>query len=150
MAWDWITKNVNDIRNKAKEEVAKFKNADFLNAVISACAKMAYADGMVDPKEKQKMMGFIQHSDALQVFDTAVVIDTWQKISNKFDFDLDVGNIEAMKMIGKLKSKPDAARAVIRVSIMIANSDGNFDDNEKKAVVEICNELGVPASEFGL
>ena len=106
MAWDWITKNVNDLRNKAKEEVAKFKNADFLNAVISACAKMAYADGMVDPKEKQKMMGFIQHSEALQVFDTTVVIDTCQKISNKFE------NLSTLKR--DLQAVPEAPDRAVR------------------------------------
>ena len=35
-----------------------------------------------------------------------------------------------------------------RVAIVIANSDGSFDEAEQKAVRTICNELGLPASDF--
>ncbi|MBP2235331.1 tellurite resistance protein TerB [Sinorhizobium kostiense] len=150
MALDWLKSNFDAAKKRAQEEITKFKNADFMNAVIAACAKMAYADGIVDPKEKQKMMQFIQFSDELKVFKTDDVIASWSSISGKFDFDLEMGGIDALKTIGKLRSKPDAARAVVRVAIIIANSDGNFDEHEKKAAREICAELGVDPSEFGL
>ncbi|MDW9481721.1 Tellurite resistance TerB [Sinorhizobium meliloti] len=150
MPLDWLKTNLDAAKKRAREEMTKFKNADFMNAVIAACAKMAYADGIVDPKEKQKMMQFIQFSDELKVFKTDDVIASWNSISGKFDFDLDMGSLEALKTIGKLRSKPDAARAVVRVAIIIANSDGKFDDSEKKAAREICGELGIDATEFGL
>ena len=150
MALDWLKSNFEAAKEAAMNEVAKFKNADFMHAVIAACAKIAYADGIVDPKEKQKMMQFIQHSEELSVFKTEDVIASWNKTSGSFDFDLDFGSLEAMKKIGKLRGKPDAARALVRISIIIANSDGNFDDDEKKAVKEVCAELNVPAEEFDL
>ena len=37
---------------------------------------------------------------------------------------------------------------VVRVAILIAMSDGVFEESEKKAVRELCAELNVPASDF--
>ena len=53
-------------------------------------------------------------------------------------------------MIGKLRSKPDAARLMVRVCMAIGSADGSFDDKEKQVVREICRDLGVPADDFGL
>ena len=57
--------------------------------------------------------------------------------------DYDFGKVEAIATIGKLKGKPDAARAVIQVGIIIGGADGNFDNDEKQAVREACNAVGI-------
>lgn len=150
MAFDWLKNNFDAAKKRAQEEITKYKNADFMHAVIAACAKVAYADGVVDPKEKQKMMQYIQVSDELKVFKPEEVIASWNAIAGKFDFDLEIGSTEALKTICKLRSKPDAARTLVRVALIIANSDGNFDVTEKKAAREICSELGIDPTEFEL
>lgn len=37
------------------DQVKKFKNKEFLDAVVAGCAIVAAADGSVDSNEKQKM-----------------------------------------------------------------------------------------------
>lgn len=150
MPFDWFKDNAAALKKRALDEVAKYKNADFMQAVIAAVAKMAYADGIVDAKEKQKMIQYFQISEELKVFKQDEVIAAWTSFSGKYDFDLDIGSIESLKAIAKVRSKPDMARAVVRVSLIIANADGNFDDNEKKAAREICAELALDPTEFGL
>ena len=49
-----------------------------------------------------------------------------------------------------MKSKPEAARVLVRMTIAIASSDGNFDALEKKVAIKIAKELGISPSEFEL
>jgi tellurite resistance protein len=60
------------------------------------------------------------------------------------------GKLEATSTIAKLKSKPDQARAVIQIGIIIGGADGFFDDHEKAVVREACHTLGIPPQEFDL
>ena len=106
--------------------------------------------GVVSPEEKRKMFGFINNSDELKVFDNADVIESFNKITSKFEFDYEIGKAEALKTIAKLKSNPAAAKLMVRVCCVIGASDGNFDHNEKQTVRTICRELGIDASEFDL
>ena len=53
------------------------------------------------------------------------------KSPKNFEFDNEIGKAEALKMIGKLRSKPDAARLMVRISC-IGSADGSFDDKEKQ------------------
>ncbi|AMC36126.1 tellurite resistance TerB family protein [Iodobacter arcticus] len=148
--FDSIKKMGQDASNMLSNEVTKFKNKDFLNAVVAGCALVATSDGSISPEEKRKMLGYISNSDELKVFDSADVIDSFNKIAAKFDFDYEIGKAEALKIIAKLKSNPDACKLMIRVCCVIGAADGNFDANEQKMVITICRELGINEAEFDL
>jgi tellurite resistance protein TerB len=150
MALEWLKTNFAAAKKAALDEVGKFRNAKFHEGVIAACAKMAYADGIVDPKEKQKMMGFIQNSDVLSVFKIEDSIALWKKWAGKYDNDKDFADMEALQAIGKNKADSGAARTLVRVVILVANSDNNFDANEIRSAIEICRELGLDPAEFNL
>jgi len=150
MALEWLKTNLQAAKKSVMDEVGKFKNAKFLEGVIAACAKMAYADGLVDPKEKQKMMGFVQNSEVLSVFKVEDVITMWKKWAAKYDSDKDFADMEALQVIGKNKTDQGAARVLVRVAILVANSDGNFDKNEIASAIEICKELGLDPADFNL
>lgn len=150
MVLDWLKTNAAAAKSAIMTEVGKFKNAKFLEGVIAASAKIAYADGIVDPKEKQKMMGIIQNSDALSVFKTEDVIAMWKKWAAKYDNDKDFADMEALSAIGKNRDDETAARTLVRVAIIVANSDGDFDKNEIQAAIAICKELRLDPADFNL
>lgn len=150
MVLDWLKTNAAAAKSAIMTEVGKFKNAKFLEGVIAASAKMAYADGMVDPKEKQKMMGIVQNSDVLSVFKTEDVIAMWKKWAAKYDNDKDFADMEALSAIGKNRDDENAARTLVRVAIIVANSDGNFDKHEIQAAIDICKELRLDPADFNL
>ncbi len=134
----------------AKDEIKRFKNKNFMEAVVAGCAMVAFADGIVKPEEKAKMAGFIQRDESLKIFDMAKVIDSFEKYVKGFEFDTIIGKGEALKNIGKLKKKSDEARLLVRVCCAIGAADGDFDEDEKNVVKEICFELGLNPDEFGL
>jgi tellurite resistance protein TerB len=142
-----------DLKNKANElknEALKFKNKDFLNAAMAGSALIAMADGSISAEEKQKMVKFIEHNDALSVFSTKDVIAAFQDFVGQMEFDQDIGSAAAYQAIAKMKSNNEAARLLIRMIISIGSSDGNFDADEKKIASKIAKELGLNPAEFEL
>ncbi|MDE7063897.1 MAG: tellurite resistance TerB family protein [Desulfovibrionaceae bacterium] len=139
-----------DTANGLKTEVAKFRNRDFLEATVASCALVAAADGTISSEEKQKMIGFMKHSDALNIFETSEVIALFEKYVGNFSFDPIIGKGECLQVIARLKKRPEEARLLIRVCCAIGAADGDFDDDEKAVVREICGELGQDPAEFCL
>ena len=70
-------------------------------------------------EEKQKMIGFLRSSEELKVFDTAEVIEFFNKLVTSFDFDLEIGKGETMKYILALKDQPEAAQLALRATSMM-------------------------------
>lgn len=147
---DWLKSNATAARDKLAAEVSKFKNREFLDAVVSGCALVAAADGDISSAEKQKMAGFIQNSQELKAFDMKDVIKAFQDACAKFEFDVEIGRAEALKTIGKIKHKEDAARLLVRVCCAIGGADGSFDEGERQVCRLICRELGLNPADFDL
>ena len=148
--WDDLKSKVNDMNENLKTNVSKFKNQKFADASMAMCAMVAAADGNVDADEKRKTAGFIASNPSLQAFDTAKLQEKFNYFCGKLNADFDFGKIETLQAIGKLKGKEDQGRACIQLGIIIGGADGDFDPDEKKAVKEACNAVGVNAGEFDL
>lgn len=131
------------------DEVKKVKNQNFLEAVLAGAAMVAYADGKIQPSEKQKLIQFVQNNESLKVFDTDTVISLFNKFIERMEFDPMIGAGECLKTIEKLKGKEDAS-LMIRVCCAIGAADGDFDENEKECVRLICRKLELDFSEFKL
>lgn len=140
----------NSAKGNLMDSVKRFKNKEFLDAVIAGCALVAAADGHIDSAEKTKMMGYLQRSEELKVFDTSKVIERFNYFTENFGFDHSIGRAEAYKAIMKMRSNREAARVVVSVCCAIGMADGSFDDKEKAVVRDICKEIGIESSEFQL
>ena len=147
---DWLKKNTLAAREKLTTEVGKFKNKEFMEAIVAGCALVAAADGEISSAEKLKMSGFIKNSDELKVFDMDKVIEAFNRVCSKFEFDEQIGRAEALAIVGKIKDKPEQARLLIRGCMAIGASDGDFDDQEKAVCRLLCAELGLTPSDFDL
>jgi len=141
---------LNEQKEKIKDGVSRYKNKEFMDAVVAGCALVSAADGTIDTTEKQKMAGYIQRSEELKVFNMSDVIKRFTEIVESFEFDFVIGKGEALKIINKIKKNVEASKLLIRVCISIGSADGNFDEKETAIVKEICNELNLNPSEFGL
>lgn len=130
-------------------EIAKYKSADFLDAMIGACAWEAYADGKVDSSEKTKMLGFIQRSEELKVFSTSDVLASWKRFDEAFTFDVNAGISEVCNALEKIKEVPQK-RTIVLGCCAVSLADGTFDDNEKEVARKICGVLQLNPAEFNL
>ncbi|WP_066253453.1 TerD family protein [Neobacillus drentensis] len=138
----------NNQKRKAQDLFNRYKSQDVLDAVVAACALVAMADGYLDASERQKMIEFVNSSEELRVFDTNKVIQKFNFFIAKLENDRMLGRAEAFRALGKIRTKPEIARLVARYCIAIGYADGNFDNNEKQMVSDICRELGLNPAEF--
>ncbi|MCK7575105.1 MAG: tellurite resistance TerB family protein [Chromatiales bacterium] len=144
---------LNNLKQKAsdlKNEVMKFKNKDFLNAAVSGSVLISMADGHVSSDEKQKMMRFIENYEALSVFSSKEIIESFQNTMTQIEFDKDLGEAKAYEAIRKMKGNDEGARLIVRLAIAIGGADGNFDDNEKRVARKLAMELGLNPADFEL
>lgn len=147
--FDELKSRAAQLQDSLNQEMSRYKNRALMEGILAGCALVSAADGSVSSEEKQKMLGFVRNSDALKVYPTNEVVDSFQRHLGKMEFDFTLGKAEAMAVIAKVKN-PAEARLLIRVCCAIGASDGHFDDQEKKVVREMCLELGIHPADFEL
>ena len=147
---NWLKQQASSVQKTLNDEMSRYKNRDLMEGVVAGCAMVGFANGEVSSAEKQKMMGFLQSSPAMSVYEINQVLDTFGRFARQFEFDAAIGQAEALKAIGKLRAKPDEARLLIRVCCAIGASDGNFEEAERQAVRLMCRELALDPADFDL
>jgi tellurite resistance protein TerB len=135
-------------QNALEGEFSRLTNKGALDAMVGASVMIAAADGNISGDEKTKLLGYLKNSALTKAYSTDQVIKAFTDHAERFDFDKDVGESEALRIISKQRGDVDTARAIARLCIMIASADGNFDDSERRAATKIINELGLNPSEF--
>lgn len=132
------------------DRVKKFQNRDFMEAVAAACAMVASVDGLVRPEEAAKVVDYAQIDETLSVFDSFEVMETFEAYVRTFEFDYQVGRQKAFEAIRKLTGRREPARLLVLVAMAVADADGEFDNNQRLAVREICRVVGLSLKEFDL
>ncbi|MFZ2529436.1 MAG: TerB family tellurite resistance protein [Rhodococcus sp. (in: high G+C Gram-positive bacteria)] len=148
--WDQLKAKTQELNGQLQVKTAQFKNKEFANGAMAMCALIAAADGSIDPSERQKTAALIMSNESLKVFAPDELRQKFDWYCDKLQGDFDFGKVEATATIGKLKSKPEQARAVLQIGIIIGGADGNFDEHEKNAVREACFAVGINPAEFDL
>ncbi len=148
--WDQLKSRTAEMSTQLKTKTSQFKTKEFANGSMAMCALIAAADGSVDAAERQKTSALIRSNDLLSVFPPDELQQKFDWYTDKLAKNYDFGKVEATATIGKLKSKPEQARAVIQIGIIIGGSDGDFDSDERAAVKDACFAVGIDPSEFDL
>ena len=148
--FDQLKSKTKEMNSQLKTKAGQFKNKEFAAGSMAMCALIAAADGKIDATERQKTAGLIMSNDVLGIFAPDELKQKFDFYCDKLEKDYDFGKVEAIATIAKLKSKQDQGRAVIQIGIIIGGADGNFDEDEKKAVKEACFAVGISPSEFDL
>lgn len=148
--WDNLKSKTTEMNGQLKTKAKQFANKDFANASMAMCALIAAADGKIDPTERSKTAALIMSNDVLSVFAPDDLRQKFDFYCDKLERDYDFGKVEAVSAVSKLKSKQDQARAVLQIGIIIGGADGDFDEDERKAVKEACFAVGIAPAEFDL
>jgi tellurite resistance protein TerB len=148
--WDSLKAKTREMNTQLTTKAGQFKNKEFANGSMAMCALIAAADGSIDPAEQSKTAALIRSNSVLTVFPPEELQQKFDWYCSKLAGDFEFGKVEAIATIGKLRSKPDQARAVIQIGIIIGGADGDFDTEERSAVRDACNAVGIPAAEFDL
>lgn len=148
-SWDQLKARTDTITEQLKTKKDQYRSKDFAIASMAMCALISAADGSIDASERQKTAALIARNDVLAVFPPEQLRQQFDAYCDKLNRDFDFGKvaaitaIAAIAAIGRLRAKPEQARAVIAVSLIIGGADGTFDTDERKAVTEACHAVGI-------
>jgi|GEM_PF-26080 len=143
-AAQWLQKQTENARNV----VSKYMGKDLTEALVAGSALVAMADGIIEPSEKEKLIDYFRTSQEMRGININEVETRFNYFVQRIQSDLMMGKAEALRAVGKLASKPDAARLVVRLCCAIGFADGEFSPVEKKIVEEISREVNLDPREF--
>ena len=89
--FDKVKGAFNSGRDELTKQVGRFKNKKFMQGTVAVCARIAVSSNGVSSEEKQKMIGFLQASPELKVFETKEVIAFFNELVTSFSFDYEIG-----------------------------------------------------------
>lgn len=141
---EWLQRQTENARNV----VNKYMGKDLTEALVAGSALVAVADGVIDPAEREKLINYFRTSQEMRGININDVDVRFNYYIDRIQRDQMLGKAEALREIGKLASKPDAARLVVRLCCAIGFADGEFAPVEKRVVEEICREVRLDPREF--
>ncbi|MBY0358475.1 MAG: TerB family tellurite resistance protein [Candidatus Obscuribacterales bacterium] len=137
----------NDLKAKASNNWAQFKNAAFKEATMAMCARMAAANGKIDDGEKQAVADVIGGIPELAAYDPTALYGIFEKHADALNKS-PIGKVAADRAISGIKGKAELCAAAVQICLMIANADGTFEESEKKVLKEVCAVLGVDPTPY--
>lgn len=141
---EWLQKQTENARNI----VSKYMGKDLTEALVAGSALVAIADGILEPSERQKLIDYFRTSQEMRGININEVDSRFNYYVQRIQSDRMLGKAEALRTIGKIASKPEAARLVVRLCCAIGFADGEFAPVEKRVVEEICHEVHLDPREF--
>jgi len=141
---EWLKKQTESARNV----VSKYMGKDLTEALVAGSALVAMADGIIEPSEREKLIEYFRTSQEMRGININEVDSRFNYFVQRIQSDHMMGKAEALRAVGKLASKPDAARLLVRLCCAIGFADGEFAPVEKKIVEEISREVNLDPREF--
>ncbi|MFJ7998179.1 tellurite resistance TerB family protein [Streptomyces sp. NPDC096310] len=148
--WDRFKESAATMQTQLMAKKNDLKSGAFRDASMAMCALVAAADGSVDPVERQRVASLIASNEVLQNFPAEDLQRRFDDYLNKLTADFAFGKVNVLQEIAKAKKKPEEARAVVQIGIVIGGADGDFDATERAVVREACFALDLPPHEFDL
>jgi len=135
-----LTERAKRLLERHRERV---RSRQFLDAVMAAGALVASADGEVSLAELLSRDDVLRRVDALQAFDTHEAVDIFRDHVSAIEANRAVGTERALESLAPVGADADAAQLLLRVALAIAKADSDFSPEEQRAVVRICEALGI-------
>lgn len=137
-----------DQSNNAKNLVNRYLDNDFVESLVAGSALVAMADGVIEYSERERLINYFRTSEEMKHIDINMVLSKFDYYTQRLKSDFIIGKAELLRVIVKMRAKPDAARFIVRLCCAIGSADGEFSNIEKQVVNEICRELNLNMSEF--
>ena len=119
-----------------------------IEALASACAIVAYADGWVTGEERRAMLLKLQGFALGAGLDMAATMRAFETVTDAFDRDSEAAEAQGLRRLGAVAGKD--AGYLVEIACAIADADGGFDAAEREAATRICRALGLAPADFGL
>jgi len=125
----------------------KAENKDLMEAMVSAAALIAFADGELEDEELAKIGKIIDSSKALEAFGTEAT-QYLDKQCATLEASYRMGRLDVMKEIADCKGNKDESEMVLIMAIEVAFADGEMEPEEEKELTAIAGKLGLKLADY--
>jgi len=131
-------------------EIERFRNRQFLEAVMAASALVATADGAAKLAELAIIDEALETVRALKIYDPHHAVDIYRDYAKALHDQPVLARDRALKAIARIADEPEAAHILLKVALAIGKSDDELREPERDILGRICDALRLPRSEAGL
>lgn len=125
---------------KAKAEPT-VRQQDLLDALVAACAVVAYADGRADDRERQRLLGMMRRIPLLEGFSRDDLADEFSRHERAFEADPVQARKQALALISTLKPNTTEMRTLLNSCDDVLRADGIAHPLEYEALSAIGRAL---------
>ena len=137
------SRNNQNRSERTKIAAADLRDDELLDALTSAGAIIACADGWIERAERDALADFMEHNGFLSALTRAEILDAFDRRLRQFAAH---GGVEAaLDSIGRYAGRAPA-RLMIDASRRVAEADGALDDREIHFLQRIHIALGAPST----
>lgn len=119
------------------------------DALVSACALVAHADGWITTEERRRVGERMRTLHALSVFGAEDVVQAFEEAVEILEKDPDAERL-AEDAVRRLRAQPDAALLVAAAACAVADADGDFDGEERSVLIRLCHLLDLSQEDLRL
>lgn len=114
---------------------------DVMDAVVAACALVAYADGKADTSERNRLLGLMRRVPLLEGFSRQDLDEEFSRHERAFAVDPVHARERALETVAALRPNANEARALVRSCEEIVRADGIAHPLENAALRSIISAL---------
>ena len=137
-------------REALAQELARFRNRQFLEAAMAATALVAMADGEVSLPEQITLDQVLETVQELRIYDPHAAVDIYRDHVDALAADSYAAREKILEIVAKLTGDEAAGKVLVHACVAIAKSDEDFSPPEQIAVRELCRALGLDPVAFEL
>lgn len=114
---------------------------ELLDAMVAACAIIAYADGNADEQERRRLLGLMRRIPLLEGFSRDDLADEFSVHEQAFDMDPVRARQAALRTIASLQPNAAEMRALLKSCEEVIRADGVAHPLEHEALRTIMRAL---------
>ena len=137
-------------RQALAQELARFRNRQFLDAAMAATALVAMADGEVSLPEQVTLDQVLETVQELRIYDPHAAVDIYRDHVDALAADSYAAREKILETVARLAGDEAAGNVLIHACVAIAKSDDDFSPPEQIAVRELCRALGLDPATFDI
>ena len=123
-------------------EVATAGRDELMEAIIGACAMIAYADGRVDVRERRRVLQLMSSFPAFSGFAGEVVAEEFARHERAFEDNPSLARERVLDAIEALKPHASSAQMLLSACQHVLEADGIHHPQEYQALSDVGKALG--------
>lgn len=135
------TRSANNLDARKAKDEPTVRQQDLLDALVAACAVVAYADGEADERERRRLLGMMRRIPLLAGFSSDDLADEFARHERAFESDPVDARERALAAIAALKPNTAEMRILLKSCDEILMADGVAHPLEYEALSSIGHAL---------